>query len=516
MRQRITYLLPQGTSVDPSTIKLTDDGLDFDDLEAAAEERRITIGLTQLPEEIQTFLADFHELHIRIASVLNHPTFSPAVSRLPPGLHAFFTPRTPNADTGLCDGLRNILGERVKCSNSSESFSKPPILSERFAASSTYQFYNSPLDLAVVSQVLREGICGKFEEGSSLHTLCGVLAEAESAVNVDYDFDVISHAVTITILWPPVTREGTIRPRVAAKKLEAEDRLEVGILSPEKADEPEELSMGGYLTVIGEDERPNPTIFSFPSRHHPLPQHDKTTYTATFAPPTGLHPKLTLSLPASTLQPPKEDSCALHAYWTLPTALFIDRYQLSDPLFLASQNLIALRSLSGAQDLEAPDWAVKHPWGSAALFELATPNVTTTAEDGFWNITIPTHLRYVNSTLSIDGKTPLAIPWPTVFWACEAQEGLKMSTNPFDRVNLGYDGLFGPKTMFYHVPPNGEVEKLVELLWVPTLDVKNSGWVSFGTVLAVLLGFGWVCWRLVRGVGGSEKKEGEGKKEQCF
>lgn len=87
-----------------------------------------------------------------------------------------------------------------------------------------------------------------------------------------------------------------------------------------------------------------------------------------------------------------------------------------------------------------------------------------------------------------------------------------MATNPFDRVNVGYDGLFGPKTMFYHVPPSSDVDKLVELLWVPTLEAGNSGWVSVGTALAVLLGFGWVCWRLIRST--SVKKEGEAKKSQ--
>lgn len=260
----------------------------------------------------------------------------------------------------------------------------------------------------------------------------------------------------------------------------------------------------------------DPTIFSFPSRHHPLPSHDTTTYKATFLPPTGLHPKLTLSLPASTLRTPKDTStCALHAYWTLPTALFIDPYQLSDPLFLASLNLLALRSLAGAQDLEAPDWAIPHPWGSVALFELATPS-NTTSSAGIWNITIPTHLRYLNSTLAINGKTPLAIPWPTVFWACEAEEGLKFATNPFDRVDLGFEGLFGPRTMFYHVPADQKVDKLVELLWVPVLERGNEGWVGVGTVLAVLVGFAWVCWRLVRGGSGKNgaTKKGETKKEK--
>lgn len=78
-----------------------------------------------------------------------------------------------------------------------------------------------------------------------------------------------------------------------------------------------------------------------------------------------------------------------------------------------------------------------------------------------------------------------------------------MSTNPFDRVNLGYDGLFGPKTLFYHVPSaDGELVAEIE---VPVLSVTEAGarWVEYGTGLAVLLGFAWVMWALF----GPVKKE---------
>jgi hypothetical protein len=219
-------------------------------------------------------------------------------------------------------------------------------------------------------------------------------------------------------------------------------------------------------------------------------------------------------LPRKHVVPPKE-TCALHAYWTLPSALFIDRYQLSDPLFLASQNLIKLHSLSGEQDLEAPEWVIDR-WGSAALLQLATPASKASASDGDsdWTVTIPTHLRYLtaqeNSTDS--GHAKLEVPWPTVFWACEAEEGLKMSTNPFDRVNLGYDGLFGPKTMFYHIPPAAESQLTVEELQVPVLDTRKAGLVSIGTLVAVLVGLGWVCWQLIRTL--SSPTKGVKKKEQ--
>jgi hypothetical protein len=238
---------------------------------------------------------------------------------------------------------------------------------------------------------------------------------------------------------------------------------------------------------------PGATLFSFPARHHPLPSGDDTTFSTKFQQPTGLHPKLEITFSSSTITPPK-DSCALHAYWTLPSYVFIDRYQLSDPLFLESQNLVALRSLSGEQDLEAPDWVVRR-WGSTALLEFAPSKATNSGKN--WVITIPTHLRYINATNTRTDGAQVTVPWPTIFWACEAEEGLKMATNPFDRVNLGYDGLFGPKTMFYHVPPKGEL--LVEKITVPVLDAEQTAWVPYATAVVVLMGFGWVMLQLLGG-----------------
>lgn len=318
--------------------------------------------------------------------------------------------------------------------------------------------------------------------------------------------------------------------------------LEVGILQPVPSsdpDEPEELSLSGYLTLFDSstpDAIPEPerTTFSFPSRHHALPY--KTSYSVAFQQPTGLHPKLDISFSRSKLVPPpgRGDSCALHAYLTLPSALFLDRYQLADPLFLESQNLLALRALSGGEDLEAPDWVVEK-WGSAALFEVATPSLSPASEkhkvevDGDWTITIPLHLRYLrpstqsqNSTASsgqtgetAKGYTDLEAPWPILFFACPAASGTKFSTNPFDRTNLGFDGLFGPRTVFYHFQPavRGGEGVLVEKLQVPVLKVSGVGewWVQMGTFLVVGVGFGWVLWVLVLGSGILDRRGGKEK-----
>lgn len=72
-----------------------------------------------------------------------------------------------------------------------------------------------------------------------------------------------------------------------------------------------------------------------------------------------------------------------------------------------------------------------------------------------------------------------------------------MSVNPFDRVNLGYDGLFGPRTIFYHLQPALPVgSELVEHVEVPVLDSEHMDWIENGTVVAVLIAVFWVMGKL--------------------
>jgi hypothetical protein len=206
---------------------------------------------------------------------------------------------------------------------------------------------------------------------------------------------------------------------------------------------------------------------------------------------------------------PPNPTCKLHTYLILPSYFFIDKYQFTDPLFLASKHLNSLRSLAGATDLEAPDWVIKE-WGSAALFELAHPDLKSPSSlGGDWNVSIPLHLRYLPAAPSSHTRLPL--PWPVTFWACRADEGAKQAANPFDRTHLGYEALFGPKTRFMHVQPAVQREG-VEWIDVPVLDTRGAGWVEMGTVGTVVCAFLGLCWVLF-GKGNGKKVEG-GKKKQ--
>lgn len=351
----------------------------------------------------------------------------------------------------------------------------------------------------------------------------------------------------MTALWPyqrqPV--HATSRPQL---------RTEVGILSDDRPRtlEPHEVGMSGLLTVLGQDSKPSPTMFTFAARHRAA----ESAFSARFLSPTGLHPTLQLRL-TSNLPPPSsppDATCTLHAYLTLPRGVFADKYQLADPLFLASKNLSALRHTTQPVDLEAPAYALDL-WGSAILLDLAPPRPAKRQgqDDGEeeeeggggeqgeqepeeWTAEIPLHLRY--QTPASGGYARLDVPYPAVFWACapdDEHDPAPAGANhgPFDRVQLGYDSLFGPRTVFWHVEPrpaltNGKLWSssssssglLINSVRVPVLDLDRAQWVGAGTAAAVLAGFAWVVWKLVgvylrEGYGArSEGKESKEKKEQ--
>ena len=200
----------------------------------------------------------------------------------------------------------------------------------------------------------------------------------------------------------------------------------------------------------------------------------------------------------------------MHTFITLPSTVFADKYQLStsDPLFLHSHNLLSLRSIAGETDLEVPDWVTER-WGSNLLLELATPPPNSQQGDsGDWEVTIPLHLRYLHPSGS--GYRNISIPWPIVFWACAGDEGKKLGQNPFDRVHLGWDELFTPRTTFYQLHPTPLQSEeaslqpgLVEQIQVPALRIEDGPDgssqirnIEVGTLLVIVIGFMWVLSKL--------------------
>ncbi|KAK5272328.1 protease B nonderepressible form [Exophiala xenobiotica] len=528
MRRRSTFITHPSRAVNPDDIQVYKNQLLLGGLKAAREER-LTLGFEELPEEVVQLLRESHELHLRWAGDHTYDTTAPFLSRISPGLHIQYTPLRENqASDRLCELLHNVFDEDLRCDTPRTTFISPPLVSERFAQTASLQYYSLLPSVKRLAAYLQRKIC-KPSDLTCIHT-ASLLNLADA---IDFDYDSISHALTLTVLWSkqpqviydPIGEFTTLDAWNLDIQSKHNEKVEVGILNAAPAAEPSDLQLSGFLTVVGEDDRPKATLFSFPSRHHSLSaeQRRQQQYIVSFDKPTGLHPVLKISFPdgpESLTEPtnrPAGSVCALQTYLTLPSQIFADKYAFlsNDPLFQKSHNIGQLHSIAGETDLEAPDYVVKK-WGSTMLLEIRTIHNTDTStstnssnsdthSDSHtstavpWDVTIPLHLRYLEPQNG--GSSEVQIPWPIVFWACTAEEGTKFPVNPFDRTQLGYDALFGPRTMFYHLDPAPRPEsggKLVERISVPVLDAETatSRTIEVVTLITIALGFLWVLLRL--------------------
>ena len=79
-----------------------------------------------------------------------------------------------------------------------------------------------------------------------------------SASYIDIDYDAISQAVIVTVFWPNApSGRGWIEQFTAP---ENESTVEIGVLSHEPNTDPEDIQFGGFLTVLGRDDKPSITL----------------------------------------------------------------------------------------------------------------------------------------------------------------------------------------------------------------------------------------------------------------
>ncbi|POR35156.1 Protein PBN1 [Tolypocladium paradoxum] len=490
MRERVTFVHPRDAALDPKALSIQQAGLLGPSVESARQDR-LTIALDELPLELAGLLQAYQELHLRWSSPLQHDTLEPFSSRLSPGLHVLYTPSKNGAHDSakLCSFLR-ALGP-LDCM-SSEAFTNADT-DERGDRGSSY-FYQELEDLSALVTSATQDICPELD------SICqSRLRSLYTAASLDISFDSATKALKVTAFWP-------LREQVITVPSSSKRRTEVGILAKDAPPnlEPHELGVSGVLSVLGEQKEPSPSLFAFPSRH----RLSDASFSSEFLTPTGLHPTLRLRL--SDSKPPVEDAeCAPHAYLTLPNTIFADRYQFEDGLFLASKNLTASRYTSLPVDLEAPAYTTK-TWGSSVLLELAPPESEGTQ---VWTAEVPLHLRYLKP--SATGYVPIEVPYPAVFWACKSGSDVDFSTNPFDRLHLGYDGLFSPQTTFWHVNPQPETgRRIMSSASVPVLKEEGAAWIGLGTTAVVGLGFAWVLWKLLSAYTASSHRGTKGKAQE--
>lgn len=245
-----------------------------------------------------------------------------------------------------------------------------------------------------------------------------------SLVHADViEFDILSsESLQIRALWSKPIHDNGWRLDIPAQE---DTRVEVGIFEEGSGEDKDEMALGGLRAILGEDKDFQPTLFTFPHRHHILPSSGNVE--TSLDPAFGSHPVLKTILPMPTLQAPINDTldhetCNLHALYTLSKDVFVDQYQLSQLAQFKSGGIEDLRGVWGETDLENPSYKTK-AWGSVVLVDI--PKVEKPAE---LTLELPLHMRYLEPQDG-GGKTPVEILPPEVFWTCEnTVEGIL----PFD------------------------------------------------------------------------------------
>jgi hypothetical protein len=238
-----------------------------------------------------------------------------------------------------------------------------------------------------------------------------------SLVHADIiEFDIPSpQSIQIRAIWSSSPHDHGWRLDIPPS--DQNTRIEVGIFEEGSGEDKDEMALTGIRAILGEDQDFQPTLFTFPHRHHIL---SSTGLESILDPSFGSHPVLKTRLPKSGLQPPINDTvdhetCTLHALYTLSKNVFVDQYQLSQLAQFKAGGIENVRGIWGETDLENPSYTTKG-WGSIVLVDI--PKLEDNERVKEMTVELPMHLRYLEPKEG-GGKRSIEILPPEVFWACE-------------------------------------------------------------------------------------------------
>lgn len=90
MKERVAFIHPPGTDVDPSTLKLSSKGITGPELTAARQDR-LTVDYSELPQSLRGVVVDAASVEVKWASIEAHDTADPFTARTSPGLHVWYS-----------------------------------------------------------------------------------------------------------------------------------------------------------------------------------------------------------------------------------------------------------------------------------------------------------------------------------------------------------------------------------------------------------------------------------------
>jgi hypothetical protein len=315
------------------------------------------------------------------------------------------------------------------------------------------------------------------------------------------DFDVLSrNQIQIRAIWAASPHSDGWRFNITSY---ADSRVEVGIFKEGSGEDKDEYALEGVRVILDEHNDFEPTIFTFPHRHHVLSSVLRTNLN----PANGSHPVISTIISPGSFRGLVDrtidyETCGLHALYTLSKDVFVDKYQLAQFAQFKSGGIENVRGIWGETDLEDP--AYKTPgWGSIVLLDVSNTESATTLE-------LPLHLRYLEP-VDGGGKTEVNLLPPELFWACEnTVEGISVrapADKDFDISPFGSSSrsvlhtLFPDHTVFYHLTNHHTGYPATDdgllPLYVPVADPSQAPLVQTLTVSGILLGFTYL---LIKGV----------------
>lgn len=227
------------------------------------------------------------------------------------------------------------------------------------------------------------------------------------------DFDILSpKTIQIRAVWASAAHPNGWRVEIPAWP---DSVIEVGVFEEGRGEDKDEHALSGLRAIVGRNGGFEPTVFTFPHRHHIFPS---VPCRSLLDPTYGSHPKLRTTIPTQALHPPINDTldhetCNLHALYTLSKNVFVDKYQLAQLAQFELGGIQNVRGVWGETDLEAPSYKTEG-WGSIVLVDIARI-------DGSGNnltLELPLHLRYLEP-LEGGGNREIKLLCPEIFWACK-------------------------------------------------------------------------------------------------
>ena len=123
------------------------------------------------------------------------------------------------------------------------------MISERFSSSAAYQYWELLPSLEGLVTYIQQKVCG--QDG-----LCKAKANAlNHADYLDVNYDTISQSLVLNAFWHTNPYSDAWEEKISIRQ--GSTKVEVGVLANEKPTQPEELSLGGFLTILGEDAKPS-------------------------------------------------------------------------------------------------------------------------------------------------------------------------------------------------------------------------------------------------------------------